>query len=94
MKQGFHSSAVLLVFLFLISCSKISSRSIATKQGQVEMKLNEITSGDSLGELEGSESMNQLMGLEDCNKGDEECSQRRMVAEAHLDYIYTQHHKP
>ena len=27
-------------------------------------------------------------------KDDEECSERRMIAEAHLDYIYTQHHNP
>ncbi|KAL6521140.1 hypothetical protein OROGR_017709 [Orobanche gracilis] len=34
-----------------------------------------------------------LMGLEECggdNDG-ESCEKRRMVAEAHLDYIYTQH---
>lgn len=36
----------------------------------------------------------QLMGLEKCGDKDEECHRRRMVAEAHLDYIYTQHQKP
>jgi len=36
----------------------------------------------------------QLMGLEVCRGGDEECFKRRIIAEAHLDYIYTQHHKP
>ncbi|KAI3886886.1 hypothetical protein MKX03_037196 [Papaver bracteatum] len=40
-----------------------------------------------------------LMGAEEdeeeCGNGDEECLKRRMIAEAHLDYIYTQrHHKP
>ncbi|KAK9921168.1 hypothetical protein M0R45_029690 [Rubus argutus] len=35
-----------------------------------------------------------LMGSEECDEKDEECLKRRMVAEAHLDYIYTQHHKP
>lgn len=39
-------------------------------------------------------SFEQLMGLEKCHENDEECLKRRMVAEAHLDYIYTQHHKP
>lgn len=35
------------------------------------------------------------MGLEEsCGDGDEGCEKRRMVAEAHLDYIYTQHHLP
>lgn len=36
----------------------------------------------------------QLMGLEVCVDGDEDCLKRRVIAEAHLDYIYTQHHKP
>ncbi|KAL6133555.1 hypothetical protein ACLB2K_065790 [Fragaria x ananassa] len=35
-----------------------------------------------------------LVGSEECHEKDEECLQRRMVAEAHLDYIYTQHQKP
>ncbi|KAE8037495.1 hypothetical protein FH972_010081 [Carpinus fangiana] len=87
--QRFYSTALLLSLLLLLSCSKTSARSTPTKQGQEEMKLNQVTSGDTL-----VESMNQLMGLEDCNKGDEECLQRRIVSEAHLDYIYTQHHKP
>ncbi|KAK9999505.1 hypothetical protein SO802_019108 [Lithocarpus litseifolius] len=123
MKQGFHSSALILaLLLLLLSCSKLSSRSIANKQGQVEVKLNEIASGDSFADLEGSESMNvcsfffffffffycmfelclthwlctlqQLMGMENCNEGDEECLERRVLSEVHLDYIYTQHHKP
>ncbi|KAF7154511.1 hypothetical protein RHSIM_Rhsim01G0208400 [Rhododendron simsii] len=47
-------------------------------------------------EREEIDSLDQLMGLEDCNSGDddEECAKRRMVAEAHLDYIYTQHRNP
>lgn len=36
----------------------------------------------------------QLMGLEECEENDEACLKRRMVAEAHLDYIYTQKNKP
>ena len=36
----------------------------------------------------------QLMGLELCQSGDDECFKRRIIAEAHLDYIYTQHRKP
>jgi hypothetical protein len=35
------------------------------------------------------------MGSEECyDEKDEEWSRRRMIAEAHLDYIYTQDHKP
>ncbi|XP_073007978.1 putative phytosulfokines 6 isoform X1 [Typha latifolia] len=33
-----------------------------------------------------------LMGLEECEDGDEECAKRRVISEAHLDYIYTQNH--
>lgn len=38
----------------------------------------------------------QLMGSdsEGCEEQGEECLKRRMIADAHLDYIYTQHHKP
>lgn len=36
----------------------------------------------------------QLMGMEECEKEDGECLKRRIITEAHLDYIYTQHHKP
>lgn len=63
--------------------------------GEEEPKLNEITStgGTSATETEEDDFMN-LMGMEDCHGGDEECVNRRMVAEAHLDYIYTQHLKP
>lgn len=31
------------------------------------------------------------MGIEECEEKDEVCLKRRMIAEAHLDYIYTQH---
>ncbi|CAD5178510.1 unnamed protein product [Musa acuminata subsp. malaccensis] len=33
-----------------------------------------------------------LMGMEACAGGTEECLERRMMSEAHLDYIYTQRH--
>ncbi|XP_059305998.1 putative phytosulfokines 6 [Lycium ferocissimum] len=35
--------------------------------------------------------LNDLMGIEECEEKDEVCFKRRMIAEAHLDYIYTQH---
>ncbi|NP_001234797.1 putative phytosulfokine peptide precursor [Solanum lycopersicum] len=37
------------------------------------------------------EDFNDLMGIEECEEKDEICFKRRMTAEAHLDYIYTQH---
>ncbi|KAI4322373.1 hypothetical protein L6164_022076 [Bauhinia variegata] len=93
MKKSFHSGALLLFLFFLISSSTLSARLLTTEQGQ-NVKVDKVT-GEEFGlELEGTESMNELMGMEDCNHGDKECFKRRMTIEAHLDYIYTQHHKP
>ncbi|PON46016.1 Phytosulfokine [Parasponia andersonii] len=102
MKQSFqYSTALLLLFLLLISSSKLSAIFLTTKQGGLERERTpkEIINGGSLQELEGSESVDELMGLEDCGNGEhddaeEQCLKRRIIAEAHLDYIYTQHHKP
>ncbi|KAH7836977.1 hypothetical protein Vadar_008116 [Vaccinium darrowii] len=93
MKQNLHSIALLLSLLFLITTSQALARFLATKQGVEEQKPNEITTGGSVMETEDDDWMN-LMGMEDCQSGDEECLKRRMAAEAHLDYIYTQHLKP
>ncbi|XP_057955838.1 putative phytosulfokines 6 [Malania oleifera] len=86
----------LILFLFLIiSAGKTSARFPPTKQtGSEGVKLNETTGGNSDHvEIEDNDSsgLQQLMGgEEDCGSGDEECLKRRVVAEAHLDYIYTQ----
>ncbi|XP_015873446.1 putative phytosulfokines 6 isoform X2 [Ziziphus jujuba] len=95
MKQGALSTVLLLFLILIISSSKSSARFLTTKQGGEDQTLNEIIiSGTSdLVELEDSESAN-LMGVEECKKEDDECLKRRIIAEAHLDYIYTQHHKP
>ncbi|KAF4379703.1 hypothetical protein F8388_023720 [Cannabis sativa] len=97
MKQNYFTYQYLLlflfIFLFIISSSpKLTSATfLATKHDgiQEEQKLNI----EELGMR--SESLDELMGLEDClNEEDEECLKRRIIAEAHLDYIYTQNHKP
>ncbi|KAK8475133.1 hypothetical protein V6N13_094628 [Hibiscus sabdariffa] len=87
MKQSFLSSLLLL----LLFSSHLSARLIADKQGKEEVELTQIT------DMEDTEVMNQLFGVEleeSCETGDDECLKRRMISEAHLDYIYTQHHKP
>ncbi|KAK9279963.1 hypothetical protein L1049_013647 [Liquidambar formosana] len=94
MKLNFHSRALLLLLLFFISSSVTSSRPIAAKQEQEGVKLNEITTGVSIVQMESNDSLDQLMGMENCENEDEECLKRRIVSEAHLDYIYTQHRKP
>ncbi|KAG6761789.1 hypothetical protein POTOM_035023 [Populus tomentosa] len=90
MKLSLNYKALLLILLVLVYSSKLSARFLLSKQGQEEVNLDEITSEGT----EDSELMNQLTGLELCDGGDEECLTRRIIAEAHLDYIYTQHHKP
>ncbi|KDP34374.1 hypothetical protein JCGZ_11257 [Jatropha curcas] len=91
MKLSLYHSVLLLFLLFLLYSSKLSARPITSKQGQEEVNLSGITSEDSLVQIEGSELIN-LIGSEFCETGDEECFSRRILSEAHLDYIYTQHH--
>ncbi|KAJ9177983.1 hypothetical protein P3X46_009905 [Hevea brasiliensis] len=88
MKQSFHHSVLLLFLLFLFHSSKLYASTMTSKEGKEEVNLNAMTSSeDSLVQME-------LMGSEVCESGDEECFKRRIVLDAHLDYIYTQHHKP
>nr|XP_012572812.1 putative phytosulfokines 6 isoform X2 [Cicer arietinum] len=83
MKLSFIFRTQLVFLFFLLSSSIIlSTRPLTSKQGE-----------DFVFELEGDESL-KLLGLEKCIIEDEECVTRRMTLEAHLDYIYTQHHKP
>ncbi|KAJ1401768.1 Phytosulfokine [Sesbania bispinosa] len=89
MKQSFHFGALLFFFFFLVSSS---ARPLINEQGR-NIKLDDkVSAEDFVLDLEGSESF-KMLGMEDCNIGDEECLKRRMTIEAHLDY-YTQHHKP
>ncbi|GMI97239.1 PHYTOSULFOKINE 3 PRECURSOR [Hibiscus trionum] len=88
MKKTLLSGLLLLFLVLLISSSHVSARLIADKQGKEEVELTQIT------DMEETEVMNQLFGAEACETGDDECLKRRMISEAHLDYIYTQHHKP
>ncbi|CAL5182996.1 unnamed protein product [Lathyrus oleraceus] len=71
-----------LFLFFLLFSTILSSRPLTSEQGE-----------NFFLELEGGESL-KVMEMEKCNIEDEECMQRRMTLEAHLDYIYTQHHKP
>ncbi|KAK4749296.1 hypothetical protein SAY87_026745 [Trapa incisa] len=95
MKQNRAILLLLLLLLFLISQS--SGRLLKTvNSGGDSMKENKIIA------LEPSSSdqtvnLSSLMGaseVEDCEGEEaEDCMTRRMMAEAHLDYIYTQHHR-
>ncbi|KAK9123970.1 hypothetical protein Sjap_013572 [Stephania japonica] len=68
--------ALLLIFL-LSSCSISLARFLVPKPGEWTVQIEQEKSLD-------------LMGMEKCGVQDEECLKRRMMAEAHLDYIYTE----
>ncbi|KAJ9181440.1 hypothetical protein P3X46_009572 [Hevea brasiliensis] len=84
-------SFVLIFFLLLLLLLSSTSARLYLPPKQEEKEVKS-TDGSF---TERKEDVSTLMGLEEyeCEEGDEECLKRRMVAEAHLDYIYTQHHK-
>ncbi|XP_030521964.1 putative phytosulfokines 6 [Rhodamnia argentea] len=84
----------LLLFALLLFSSSSLARPLSTAPqvllggGKPEADGNLATEAADLSNLMGVEAE------ESCGDQDEECLKRRMVAEAHLDYIYTQDHKP
>ncbi|KAJ4751577.1 Phytosulfokines 2 [Rhynchospora pubera] len=94
-----YRGSLCLLFIILISFHSVSGARllISTEQAGVFgiHKADHVLS--KTGGTEGNTEDNpwKLMGMEECKKGDEECEKRRLLSEAHLDYIYTQgHHKP
>ncbi|KAF8053932.1 hypothetical protein N665_1361s0002 [Sinapis alba] len=85
MKQTLFLTVCILFFILLIS----STTSSLTQRGKEDTELNPLVSAIPVED----DSVDKLMGMEYCGEGDEECLRRRMMTEAHLDYIYTQHHK-
>ncbi|XP_055811593.1 putative phytosulfokines 6 [Solanum dulcamara] len=79
-----------LMVLLLISYTT-SARLLPATNSQENKKIesNGIISNTISSQVQ--EDMNDLMGIEECEEKDEVCFKRRMIAEAHLDYIYTQH---
>lgn len=65
-----------------------SARLLPTTNSQENKK---IESNGIISSSQVQEDFNDLMGIEECEEKDEVCLKRRMIAEAHLDYIYTQH---
>ncbi|KAK9290047.1 hypothetical protein L1049_008210 [Liquidambar formosana] len=93
MKPNSHVFLIFLLFVSLLFSYSTTARLLESKQGEQEMKATGMTDAGPLIDMK-EEDITNLMGLEKCEDTDEECLNRRMVAEAHLDYIYTQHHKP
>ncbi|XP_060173901.1 putative phytosulfokines 6 [Lycium barbarum] len=85
---------VYLIFLFVLLSPASSSHFLSTSEVlKEEVKINgKVSLPYSLDQMETTDSLNKLMGLEECEDEDGECFKRRVLAEAHLDYIYTQHH--
>ncbi|KAF5750476.1 putative phytosulfokines 6 [Tripterygium wilfordii] len=89
-KQNSHVFLISL-FVLLLIVSSASARLLVPKLGAVqETKSYEIDPKET-----DTEHLTNLMGSEEfCAEKDEGCLEGRMLADAHLDYIYTQHHKP
>ncbi|PWA99028.1 hypothetical protein CTI12_AA012950 [Artemisia annua] len=96
MKHIFRCGVPLILLLSLIVTSHTSARFLHTKPGEKMVQHDESndTNEGSLVHLNTINSFDEMMGLEACESGDEECLKRRVLAEVHLDYIYTQQHKP
>ncbi|KAI7746649.1 hypothetical protein M8C21_014211 [Ambrosia artemisiifolia] len=88
-----HTFRCAVSFIFLLSLT--SARFLHTKPGDNMLTLDESIniSGSEHSLVDLDSFINEGM---ECGSGDEECLKRRVlaVADAHLDYIYTQHHKP
>ncbi|KAA8516673.1 hypothetical protein F0562_016821 [Nyssa sinensis] len=88
--------SLIFICVLLFSHSTTCTRILSAYQGEQKvLKANGITHAASSIKTKEYDDLFGLMGLEECaDHKDEECLKRRVVAEAHLDYIYTQHHKP
>ncbi|KAB2098175.1 Putative phytosulfokines 6 -like protein [Gossypium arboreum] len=93
MKAKFSGFITFLFLAFLLlCCSSVSARLLLQihNHGEKEFKANEMM----MILADTKDDFSELMGAEECYEKDEECVKRRMMADAHLDYIYTQNHKP
>ncbi|KAL3620165.1 hypothetical protein CASFOL_035077 [Castilleja foliolosa] len=92
MNPSFHS-VTLLFFVFLLISTSDSSNT--NKPAKEDDNMNNMGSQESAVKIGSVFSFDKLMGLdEECKNEDEDCLKRRAIEEVHLDYIYTQPHKP
>ncbi|KAL2933593.1 Phytosulfokines 5 [Bienertia sinuspersici] len=87
--QG-HIAFLLFMSLLLSSYYLASARVLQQKvdPGVQDLKVMDTASND--------DNMSNLMGLDEsegCESTEECINERKLVAEAHLDYIYTQKHR-
>ncbi|CAI9097811.1 OLC1v1034312C2 [Oldenlandia corymbosa var. corymbosa] len=87
MKQAGCLLILASVLMFLLISHSASARILQDDNNQ-----GSFTS--SMATAEEDDNIAALMGSEECSGNDPDCVNRRMMADAHLDYIYTQRHKP
>ncbi|KAG1330999.1 putative phytosulfokine 6 [Cocos nucifera] len=90
-----HVLLPLLLFLLVIILSVRTTRAshLLQQLGRQDVRVDDLPLPGHAAEMEEKYSW-ELMGLHECKEEDEECLNRRMISEAHMDYIYTQRHKP
>ncbi|GFQ00102.1 hypothetical protein PHJA_002154200 [Phtheirospermum japonicum] len=88
MKQISNAAIISLILLIIISNTSARFIPYSHQGGSFVTKPNKITPQQN--------DFPSMMGLEKLcgDKYGESCEKRRMFAEAHLDYIYTQHYQP
>ncbi|KAJ8476904.1 hypothetical protein OPV22_020631 [Ensete ventricosum] len=92
MRHGLHGSRAPLVLLLLLAMILLSVQNTAAASRFLRpLKPDHVKKMKDAGGVEEEEPWN-LMGMEACEDGTQECLERRMMSEAHLDYIYTQRH--
>ncbi|XP_019156416.1 PREDICTED: phytosulfokines 5-like [Ipomoea nil] len=88
----FFSSLVILLFLSRCTGARLQP---TIQVFSDEQKIQVIRATQERPSLKSQEDFSALMSLEEsCEDNDKDCLSRRMVLEAHLDYIYKQGRKP
>ncbi|EAY82259.1 hypothetical protein OsI_37465 [Oryza sativa Indica Group] len=78
---------LLLVLFFFSHCASAARPLPASAAAELVLQDGATGNGDEVSELMGA-AEEEAAGL--CKEGNEECVERRMLRDAHLDYIYTQ----
>ncbi|XP_012468209.1 putative phytosulfokines 6 [Gossypium raimondii] len=92
MKQKIVGFISFLSLAFLLLCCFSTSARLLMQinHGEKEFKANEM-----IIQADAKDDFLNLIGAEKCyDQKDEECLERRMIADAGLDYIYSQSNKP
>ncbi|XP_008804394.2 putative phytosulfokines 6 [Phoenix dactylifera] len=79
---------LLLVIILSVHTTRASRLLQQPEPGRQDVRVDDLPLPGDAAEME------EKYSRQECQEEDEECLKRRMISEAHLDYIYTQHHKP